>query len=149
MRINEHVEPLVREALDAAVKREGDRLDAALDAFSDESQRRTGLELVHAIARYVLLDLYQGQHPSHEQVQALADKIAEMESWSTLPADEIRSFLLLLLGDTERTVDPDAAVLLSFVVAAALLSSRRRPEGQWWFNYLDQVEAALETQPAT
>jgi hypothetical protein len=146
MKIDEHVESLVREALDAAVKRDGDRLDTALDAFSDESQRRSGLELVHAIARYVLLDLYQGQRPNDEQIQALAGQIAEMESWSTLPADEIRSFLLLLAGDTAKAVDPDAAVLLSFVVAAALLSSRRRPEGQWWFNYLDQVEAVLEAE---
>lgn len=145
MKIDEHVEPLVREVLDAAVKRDGDRLDTALDAFADEAQQRAGLELVHAIARYVLLDLYQGQRPSDEQIQALADQIAEMESWSTLPANEIRSFLLLLLGETATTVDPGAAVLLSFVVAAALLSSKRRPEGQWWFNYLDQVEAGLET----
>lgn len=147
MRIDDQLEPLVREVLDAAVKRDGDRLDAALDAFTDQSQQRMGLELLVAIARYVLLDLYQGQRPGDEQVHELADQIAEMESWSTLPADEIRSFLLLLLGDTSETVDPDAAVLLPFVVTATLLSSRRRPEGQHWFNYLDQVEAALEAAP--
>src|SRR5437879_1461350 len=107
MKIDEHVEPLVREVLDAAVKRDGDRLDTALNAFTDESQRRTGLDLVYAVARYALLDLYQGQRPSDEQVRGLADKLTEMESWSTLPAEDIRSFLLLLLGDTSQTIDPD------------------------------------------
>lgn len=147
MKIDMRVEPLVREALGAAIKHDIDRLDNALDAFSDESTRRDGLVLLFAIARLVLHDLYEGRNPTDDQVQDFADFIAEAVSWAALPAEEIRNFLLLLLGDGSMTVNPEMYIVLVFVVTATLLSFRRKPEGQWWFNYLDQVEAALEALP--
>ena len=41
-----------------------------------------------------------------------------------------------------------SAVVLAFVVAASLLSSRPKNEGEWWFNYLDKVEAAPASPPS-
>jgi hypothetical protein len=147
MKIDSKVEPLVREALDAAVKQDIDRLDAALDAFADDTKRRDGLALLFAISRLVLHDLNEGKNPTDEQVSDLADWIAEEEAWAGLPADEIRNFLLWLLGDDSKTVNQDMYIVLVFVVTATLLSSRRQPDGQWWFDYLDQIEAALEAAP--
>jgi hypothetical protein len=147
MKIDMQVEPLVRETLSAAVKHDTDRLDRALDAFTDESQQRTGLELVLAIARLVLHDLYDGRKPTDVEVRPLADFVAEGTNWTGLPAEEIRKFLLLLLGDTSQNFEHGAVIFLAFVVTATMLSARRKPEGQWWFDYLDQVEAALEALP--
>lgn len=145
MKIDEHVESLVRDALHGAVKRDIDRLDASLKAFHDKASRRAATGLLMAVSAYVVLDLYGGQRPSDEQLRALADKVAEEESWSNLTAEEINTYLHTVLGDkTEPPLDPDAGVLMIFIVTGSLLSGRPKPEGQWWFNYLDQVEAALE-----
>jgi hypothetical protein len=147
MKIDDHVEPLVREALDAAVKQDLDRFETALDAFNDDAKRRDGLVLLFAIARMVLHDLYEGKNPTDEQVRDFADYIGKEEDWAGLPAGEIQKFLLWLLGDDSKKVDPDLYIPLVFVVTATMLSFRRKPEGQWWFNYLDQIEAALEAAP--
>jgi hypothetical protein len=49
-------------------------------------------------------------------------------------------------GATVDTVMPiERAVLVTFVLATNLLMSCHR-DGEWWFDYLDRVEAALEQQ---
>ena len=144
MRIDERVEPVVREGLQAAVRRDVDRLDRAMKAFPDETSRVAGAQLLMAVSAYVLVDLYGGQRPTDDQIQALASKVAENEEWSNLAPGDVAGFLRLVLGNQAKQIDPVTAGLLAFVVTASLLIGRPVPEGKHWFNYLDQVEAALE-----
>jgi hypothetical protein len=148
MRIDDRIEPLVRQALEGAVKRDGDRLDAALTAFPDETSRLAGLQLVVAICGMTLVELY-GDKPSADDIQALADKVAEMEGWASITSGEVSTFLTALINATplEQALSPERIVPLAFIVTASLLSGAPRAEGEWWFNRLDQVEAAIEAAP--
>ncbi|KXK59781.1 hypothetical protein AWW66_22415 [Micromonospora rosaria] len=145
MRIDDRVEHLVREALHWVVKRDAESLDAALAAFVDEKTRRESLELLVAVAGFVLIDLHQGR-PNHAQVQVVAEKVAHMEAWANITSDEVAVFMNAILAGRSLAEDlrTEDVVVLAFVVAGSLLSSRELPEGQWWFDYLDQVEAAIE-----
>ena len=146
MKIDDRVEALVREGLQSAVRRDVDRLDRAMRAIPDEVARVAAAQLLVAISSYVLRDLYRGQSPTDEQMQALAAKVADTEDWSNLPADQIAEFMFVARGDQSRKLDHASAGLLAFVVTASLLIGRPIPDGTHWFNYLDQVEAALELE---
>ena len=48
-------------------------------------------------------------------------------------------------GKPPRLANTAGSVSAVFVVAANLLATASQPdEGEWWFNYLDKVEAAIE-----
>lgn len=145
LKIDERVEQLVRDALHWAVKRQPAEFDEALKAFSDESARRSALELLVAISAFVSTDICGGK-PSPEQIQELAVEVAEAEAWSSATSPEVEAFLgAALTGRPLSGVLPAGSpVILAFVVAASLLSARPKPAGEWWFNYLDKVEAAIE-----
>ncbi|MCO1597809.1 hypothetical protein M8C17_21905 [Micromonospora sp. RHAY321] len=145
MKIDDRTEQLVRDTLHWVVKRDLDKLDAALKAFPDETARKAALALVVAISGFVLIDLHNAR-PTPDQVAVLAAEIGRMEAWASVSADEAASFMNAVVAGrslTERLA-PDDIVVLAFVVAGSLLSARPLPEGQWWFNYLDKVEAAIE-----
>lgn len=97
-----------------------------------------------AICGFVVVDLHGGKRPTDEQVRALAAQVAQTESWVELSADEVADFLHLVLGEPAREIEVDTGAVMVFVVTASVLAGRPVPEGQYWFNYLDQVEAALE-----
>ncbi|TNH23691.1 hypothetical protein FHG89_26570 [Micromonospora orduensis] len=145
MKIDERVEQLVRDTLHWAVKRQPVEFDEALKGFSDVSTRRSAMELLVAISAFVAVDMCGGK-PSPRQIQELATEVAEAESWSSATAQEVEAFLnTILAGRPLSGVLPaGSAVILAFVVAASLLSSGPKSEGEWWFNYLDKVEAAIE-----
>ncbi|SCF01529.1 hypothetical protein [Micromonospora chokoriensis] len=145
MKIDERVEQLVRDALHWAVKRQPGEFDEALKTFSDEPTRRSAMELLFAISAFVSADICAGR-PSPQQVQQLAAEVAEVEAWSSVTSGEVEAFLdAVLTGRPLSGVLPaGSAVVLAFVVAASLLSLRPKDEGEWWFNYLDKVEAAIE-----
>ncbi|MEV4499334.1 hypothetical protein C7C45_13630 [Micromonospora arborensis] len=145
MKIDDRVEQLVRDALHWAVKRQPVEFDEAVKAFSDESLRQPAVELLVAISAFVSADICGGK-PSPEQIRELATEVAEAETWSTTTAPEVETFLSAILNGRPLSgvLPVGSAVVLAFVVAASLLSSRPKSEGQWWFNYLDKVEAAIE-----
>ncbi|MEW2146821.1 hypothetical protein AB0869_28830 [Micromonospora vinacea] len=145
MKIDERVEQLVRDTLHWAVKRQPVEFDEALRAFSDGSKRQSALELLAAIVAFVSADICQGT-PTPEQIRQLAEEVAEAEEWSSATSPEVEAFLnAVVTGRPVSGVLPaGSAVVLAFVVAASLLSSRPKIEGEWWFNYLDKVEAAIE-----
>lgn len=146
MKISDRVEPLVREALAAAVKRDWERFLRALEAFPDERTAADAVTLAAAISAYVLQDQY-GRRPTGEELGRIAAKMDELEQWSGLTEPEFRTGLRIVLGDqigeTDR-LEPQAGVALPFVMAAYLLASSAQPP-EWWFDYLDRVEAALES----
>lgn len=78
MEIDSRVEPLVREALDAAVKEDEEQLAAALSAFPDADARRKGLELTVAISYVAWPDMHDGNPTAEELRQAAAVLLARM-----------------------------------------------------------------------
>ncbi|MBM0233146.1 hypothetical protein JNW91_15515 [Micromonospora sp. STR1_7] len=143
--IDERVEQLVRDTLHWAVKRQPAEFDEALKTFSDVPTQRSAMELLVAISAFVAVDMCGGK-PSPVQIRELATEVAEAEDWSSATPQEVEAFLsTILTGRSLSGVLPaGSAVVLAFVVAASLLSSRPKSEGEWWFNYLDKVEAAIE-----
>lgn len=147
MRIDDQVEPLVRKVLDAVVKHEEDRFDAAVQAVLDAGLGPNALELTAAICGFVVFDANEGR-PSPMDIRATSEAVAEMESWAELTADEISAFLTAVVNGArlEDAVGAQKGVMLTFVVTGSLLAaSPKIKDGEWWFNYLDRVEAALET----
>lgn len=147
MKIDSRIERLVRDALHGAVKQDIDILDTALKAFPDQAARAEAARILVAVCAHVVVDLYRGERPTDDQLKALAARVGTSEAWSSLTEEEILSFLRFVMGDTAQQLDPDATVMMIFVVTGSLLSAAPRPEGQFWFNYLDRVEAAIEATP--
>ena len=147
MQIDERVEPLVRTALDAAVKRSFSKLEAALKQFPDDDAVRKGVELALAIIGLILIEEHQGK-PNAAQIHKFALELAAEETWAETTADEVDEFLTRLLSGMPfaGVIPPENVIILSFVVAGYALASLRRDDERWW-NHLDRAEAAIEAQP--
>jgi hypothetical protein len=146
VRIDDEVEGLVRAILDAAVHRDADRFDSALDALGSEQEQLTkAVELTLAVNAAVLFEVHDGP-PSHQKVSALARDISHQEQWAEVSVQEIHDLLTAVTarGPLPASTNATGATAV-FVVAANLLATASQPdEGEWWFNYLDKVEAAIE-----
>jgi hypothetical protein len=107
----------------------------------------SGYRLAAAVAVYVLEDQY-GRQPFAEEIHAVAAKLVELEGWTDVTADEVVKFLTALYAGqrVDEVLPLQRAFLVSYVLAADLLSSCHR-EGEWWFDYLDRAEAAIEAAP--
>lgn len=147
MRIDDRIEPLVREALTAVVKSDAERLGRAFLAFPDDHAMTEGARLATAVALYVLGDVY-GRTPTSEELRAVGDKLVEMEDWTDITSDEVVSFLTAAYQGrwADEIVLAGRIAPVAYVVAANLLASCGR-KGEWWFTYLDRVETALEEAP--
>ncbi|MET8084309.1 hypothetical protein [Micromonospora sp. NPDC005237] len=146
MRIDDEVEVLVRAVLDAAVHRDADRFDSALDALGSSPERLTkAVELTLAVNAAVLFEVHDGP-PSHQQVNALARDISHQEQWAEVSVQDVHALLIAVTAGKPVPVLTNAAGATAvFVVAANLLATASQPDqGEWWFNYLDKVEAAIE-----
>jgi hypothetical protein len=148
MKVDERAEPFVRTAIHAAVQRDFASLDEALQGFPDDETTKAAIELALAVIEFVMIDAHGGM-PTAANIRADAEDVCSMETWAEPTVDEVESFLTKLLNG-ERfagTVPPENVFILSFVVAANLLSSYRRDDEKWW-DYLDRVEAAIEARPS-
>ncbi|MGC5330879.1 hypothetical protein [Micromonospora sp. DT62] len=145
MKIDDRVEGLVRSVLDAAVHKDTDRLAAATASLGDEATVTKAVELSLAVAAAVLFEVHEGM-PSADQVTEISRTIAEQERWSGVRAAEVDSLLQAIsTGSPVVAGSGSASAAVPFVVTANLLAAASQPdEGEWWFNYLDKVEAAIE-----
>jgi len=145
MRIDDQVEPLVREALTAVVKSDPDRLRQAFTAFPNDDAMTSGARLATAVALYVLNDVY-GRRPTPAELRSVADKLVEMEDWTDVTSDEVTTFLTGAYDGARATqvLPANRVAPLAYVIAGNLLSSCCK-EGESWFNYLDRAESGLET----
>ncbi|GAB3150671.1 hypothetical protein GCM10027290_38580 [Micromonospora sonneratiae] len=144
MKISSRVEPLVRNAIHAAVKRDFLKLEEALKSFPDDRAVQQGVELALAVTLYVMRDIHQGK-PSDEETVAVAVEIARAEAWARPTEEEVSTFLLRLMNGQRfaESVPIENVIILAFVSVANLLASCHRDDENWW-DYLDRAEAALE-----
>ncbi|MET8199317.1 hypothetical protein [Micromonospora taraxaci] len=145
MKIDDGTEQRVRDTLHWVVRRDLGKFDAALRSFPDQAAQEAALTLLVAVSGFVLIDLH-GAKPTPQQIDVLAEEIGRMEGWASITAGEAALFMNAVVEGSPLTkrLTPESVVVLAFVVAGSLLSARPMPEGEWWFNYLDKVEAAIE-----
>ena len=135
--------------LGAVVKEDSDKLDATVAAFPDQESLQQGLQLTNAINAFIVFQEYDGR-PTAEETRLLAESVAGLSSWADLRAADVRTYFDTVLNGQPlaRVMDAQGAVMLPFLVAGNMLaSSENIGEGEWWFNYLDRVEAAIEATP--
>jgi hypothetical protein len=146
VKINDRVEPLVRNTLDAAVRRDPAGLETAFSRFTSPELAQKGLELATAICVFILFEIHEGK-PSSQQIDELSADIQRQEEWIGSSAEEVSTFLKAIADHQPvASVLPEASmVVLPYLIAANLLTTSASPEeGEWWFKYLDKVEAAIE-----
>ncbi|MFK3981839.1 hypothetical protein ACI2K4_15870 [Micromonospora sp. NPDC050397] len=144
MRVEKRIEPLVRNAIHAAVVRDFALLEDRLQKFPDDKAVRAAVELTLALVYFLMVDIHAGR-PSETEVAGVATEIARTEVWARSSRDEVTEFLVRLMNREQLApaVPGENVIILAFVVAANLLSSCRRDDEEWW-DYLDRVEAAIE-----
>ncbi|MFB9239124.1 hypothetical protein ACFFWC_26945 [Plantactinospora siamensis] len=138
------IEPLVRDAIHAAVIRDFDVLDERLQALPAGEPTARAVELTTALVYLIMIDIHNGK-PTEEEIRGVAAEIARGEAWAAPTAEEVTSYLVRLLNGQPfgTEVPSENVVILAFVCAANLLSSCHRDDEEWW-DYLDRAEAALE-----
>jgi hypothetical protein len=144
MKVDPQVEPLVRDAIHAAVTRNFQALEGQLQKIPAGEPTRKAVELALALVYAVMTDIHEGM-PSEPEVRGVAAEIARAEAWAQPTTEEVTDFMLRLMSGQRSAVAVPAenVVILAFVCAANLLSSCRRDDEEWW-DYLDRAEAALE-----
>lgn len=118
--------------------------------FTDSHTRRNALQLLGAIIVVVLFDAY-GHAPTDDELATLAEEIEDSESWSSIPRDEVFAYFTALINPTGSSAGTESRseifAATSFIIAAFLVAARIQPEGVEWSDYLDRVEATIETEP--
>jgi hypothetical protein len=150
VQVNMQVEPLVREALGAAVNRDPDKSGEArrtVLAAGDETLRDS-TNLALTICALALFDIYDGAKPSDEQLGDLATTFVAAEAWAQFDEQTVLRFLNALAEGTpaDQVVDPEVLVRLAFVVGGWLLAGFLT-EGERWNDFLDQILDTIEAQP--
>ncbi|TDB83702.1 hypothetical protein E1091_18055 [Micromonospora fluostatini] len=146
MKIDDRTEALVRTVLDAVVHRNPAGFEKSVSDLEGKVGLRAGIELAAAICAFVLFDVYEGL-PSEEQIVDLAVDMERQEQWMAPDRGEIGSYVRALVHrqPLEGALTEEGVVVIPWLVAANLLTTASQPEqGEWWFNYLDKVEAAIE-----
>jgi hypothetical protein len=152
-RINAKVERALREALANVPRVEEGKITAPLAAL-DESGRAEALALAAVIATYVTIDVCDNKWPNQASVRQIADDLATTGTTAKrlrLDADQIFAYLSRTVLGPERMEDviPDEPhfTLLPVLVAEAAVSVYC-PKGMGMWDYLDQIESALEIASA-
>jgi hypothetical protein len=147
MQVNMAVEPLVREALGAAVGRDIDRSIAAMKAMADRGDAavQDSLNLAGAVTTYALFDLHEGERPDDDQLSELAKSFVEMESWARFDEQTSLAFLMAIADHAPaQTLAPETVTRITFVMCAWLLAAFG-PDERDWYTYLDQILDVIET----
>jgi hypothetical protein len=104
------------------------------------------VNLAGAIGAAALLDIHGGQAPDDEQNHDLARSFVEMNEWADF--DETTAYTYLSAVSDQRDVwevlPPETVARLVFVMGAWLLGAFG-PAGRKWYQYLDQIEKAIES----
>jgi hypothetical protein len=146
MNFDDQTEGSLRSILDAVVKSDTEAFDTAVRSLKQEDRAADVLELAVAVLSYAIFDTYEGK-PTAADVELIAQTVTEMEGWVNLDPVEVREYLTGVLAGKplSEILDPQSAFFLTFIIAGSVLAaSPKISEGEWWFNYLDRVEAAIE-----
>jgi hypothetical protein len=146
--IDSRVEPRVREALAAVAKKDSERLQRAIAAFSDDEAVIKGIRLAAAVALFALHDAHDGRRPTNEELAEIAEDMEEDEDWTDVTSDEIVKYLTAAYDkdQVDQVLPMERVIILAFVIAANFVASYRGDDEEWW-DYLDRAEAVIEATP--
>jgi len=146
--IDDRVEPVVREALAAAAKKNPERFQQAIAAFPDDESIIKGIRLAAAVALFALHDAHDGRKPTNAELTEIAADMAEDEDWTDITSDEVVKYATAAYDKVQfdQVLPMERVIILAFVVAANLLASYRGDDEEWW-DYLDRAEAVIEATP--
>jgi hypothetical protein len=145
MRIDPKIEKPTRTMLGYAIRGELQELAPQVLAVGDVAYREC-LALCLATAAYVVIDV-AGRWPTDADIREIAQRTAQATTNFELHDADVYDYLARTVIGAENLSDAfgsqAAAGTLPLLVTARLLVSFR-PQGNDWWDYLDQIEAALE-----
>lgn len=152
-RINAKVEKALRETMGGVPRAEVDQILAPLAALTDaERVEAIGTSII--FPGYVMVDVCESQWPDDASVRRIAQGLATIGTTAErlhLDAEEIYAYLSRTVLGPESLDDviPDRrkAERLAIIVAQRALVVYTPKEMDWW-DYLDQIELAIEVASA-
>jgi hypothetical protein len=152
MRINEQVEPLVREIFAASISAQPDRFEAAGTAIQNQGDLAftEALNLAEAVCAIAFVVIHQGQRPDKARLDLLTGVFVESEAWAAPSLADTLAFLTSLANQTPASegLSLEEYTLLVFVLGGWLLAGFL-PEGKRWYTFLDEILSQLEASPST
>jgi len=152
-RINAKVEKTLREAIGDVPRVEEDQIGAPLARLNDD-ERAEALGLAVIITCYVMVDACGSTWPVESSVRRIARALATTSTNAerlSLDPDQIFAYLSRSVLRAQRLEDviPDepAFTRLPLIVAGEALAVYA-PKGMGKWDYLDQVESAIEVASA-
>jgi hypothetical protein len=148
MRVDERIEPRLREAYSAVIAKDADRVSAALRGMSNEDTA-TFLGLGLYVCGFIVNDIYK-ESVTDANVRELAEKIiAKQSDWMDIGEPEVVAAFLkaAATGDTRvASLGGEDLTGLTIICGGHLLGYYRL-EGQRWYEYLDEIWSAVEAAP--
>jgi hypothetical protein len=145
MDMNDSVETRLRESYGAAISKDPDRMSRAVDDIAPQ-ESATLVDVGLYVSGYIVNDIYW-DGLSDDNTRELAAKIvAEESDWIDVgDADTIVRFLnAAVTGDATTVAGLGGENLTRLVVVCGgHLLAYHRPDGQRWYEYLDEIWAPL------
>lgn len=144
--IDPKVEEPTRDMLGHAIRGELEDLGAMVHAVGNETYTKVvGLCLL--AAAYIAVDV-SGHWPTNTDARQIAENVARQETRLDLDADEVYDYLsksALGFRPLPEALGSDVpSATLPVLITGSMLFTFR-PEGQQWWDYLDQIWSAYET----
>ena len=147
MSIEPRVEEPTRDLLGHAIRGEREGFANVAEDIGDQRLAEC-LSLCGRISGYIAIDISGHTWPSVADVREIARRMAAADHAFDLTEDDAHAYLARAVLGFEPLIEvfPDRTKLASVPIftTAALLVSYRRHGTDWW-DYLDQIEKALET----
>jgi hypothetical protein len=144
--IDPTVEEPTRDMLGHAIRGEMEDLSALIQSVGNE-RYRSALGLCLTAAAYIAVDV-SGRWPTDADAHEIARLVAERGTAVKLNQADVYDYLsgaALGFGSLPEVLgDQVAAATLPLLITGSLLFTFR-PDGQKWWDYLDQIWAAYET----
>jgi len=152
-RFNAKVEKAMREAMSHVARAEADQIEPAL-AVLDDKERAEALRLALLVACYVMIDVCDNKWPNQASVRQIAEDVATTGTTAKqlhLDAEQIHAYLSRVVAGPERLEDvipgEPSFTRLPLIVALQALAVYS-PKGMGIWDYLDQIESAIEIASA-
>ncbi|MFG3555180.1 hypothetical protein ACGGAQ_12370 [Micromonospora sp. NPDC047557] len=145
MQVDERVEGAVREAYRAVIAKDGDRLAAAF-AGLNEDEAQMAVRYAVFVVGFIVKDVFRNG-ATEAELSELADKIIASESpWVDLGRREDLARLLAAAtsGNIVASSTARADVVGNILVVGGFLLTSFRLDDQRWWDYLDEIWAAME-----
>jgi hypothetical protein len=148
-RINPKVEKAMREAMGHAAHAEADRIEPILGALS-EGERTEAVAVSMAVALYVMVDVCETQWPNDASVRRIAKGLATVGTTAerlNLDAEQIYAYLsqaVLRAKPPEEVIADEATASRLAIIVAQRAAVVYAPKGMDTWDYLDQIESAVE-----